>query len=106
LALPEGPVDPTFKLGYRYQSSVNFNLFGDPLTVQEGFGVWNAAIGVKSHSGTWDAELFVNNLFNRNYYASVARDLEFLQPAGGVALSASYARDSFRYFGGRVNFKF
>ena len=106
LAMPNAPVDPTLKVGYRYQSDVGYDLFGDPLQVQEGFGVWNAAVGVKSHSGTWEAEVFVNNLFNRNYYAGVARDLSFLQPPGGIGLSATYARDSFRYFGGRVNFKF
>ena len=77
LPLPDAPVDPTF-----------------------------GAIGVKSHSHVWSAELLVNSLFHRNYYAGMARDLGFLQPAGGVALNATYAHDSLRCFGGRVNVHF
>lgn len=106
LPLESASFDPSIRLGYRYRGAVGYDLFGDPLAVQEGVGVFNLAIGADSHSGFWNAELFVNNLFDRNYYATVARDLVFLQPPGGVAVTASYARDSFRYFGARINFEF
>jgi len=38
-------VEGTFILNYQHQSSVNFDLLGNPLTVQEGYGVVNTSLG-------------------------------------------------------------
>lgn len=102
LALDALPFDATFGAFYRYQSRTHFDLLGEPLAQQGGFGVLNLTAGVKSHSGIWTAELFVNNVTDRNYYAMLTRDGFSSAPA----LTALYARDSSRYFGGRVGISF
>lgn len=58
--------------------------------------------GIKSHSGRWTADLFVNNVTNRHYYALLQRDGFSPVPT----LTGLYARDSSRYFGGRVGYSF
>lgn len=67
-----------------------------------GFDILNRTAGIRDKDCKYSLEFFVNNVTNRHYYASVGRDC--LSPA--YALSASYARDSFRYIGGRFSLHF
>jgi iron complex outermembrane receptor protein len=104
IPLPSAPFDATLGAFARYQGPVGYDVFGSPLARQDGFATVNLTAGVKSHDGVWSAEFFVNNLTNKNYYGSVTTDQ--FQPAGATAVSVTYARDSFRYMGGRVRFHF
>lgn len=91
------PFDATLGAFFRYQTRVQYDLLGNPQTTQGGFGVLNLTAGIRDRSGKYTAELFVNNVTDRNFYGSIAQD----PLATGTALIGSYARDSFRYFGGR-----
>lgn len=104
LELPSAPFDVTMGAFYRYQSRVQFDLFGDPYAQQEPVGILNLSLGAKGHDGRWTAELFVNNVADRHYYSSIARDS--FQPSGVVGLTGSYARDSWRYAGLRLGFHY
>jgi iron complex outermembrane receptor protein len=104
ISLPSAPFDATLGAYLRYQGPSAYDVFGSPLARQDGFATVNLTAGLKSHDSGWSAELFVNNLTNKHYYSSVTTDQ--FQPVGATAVSVTYARDSFRYFGGRVRFHF
>lgn len=100
-----GTLDVTAGAFYRYQSSVNYDILGNPRLVQDGYGVLNLRAGIASARGAaqrWSLEAFVNNVLDKNYYASVSdKSNRFTIPGGGQAyvLAASYDRASFRYAG-------
>jgi iron complex outermembrane receptor protein len=101
-------VDLTAGLFYRYQSSVNYDILGDPKVRQAGYGVLNLRLGVASPRGsrkTWSLEAFVNNVLDKNYYSFLFdRSNRFSYPAGvdTTVLAARYDRSSFRYAGVRA----
>ena len=105
LRLPSLPVDATFNAFYRYQSATHFDLTGDPLSHIDGYGVLNLAVGLQDHDKRYALTFFVNNVLNKNYYSTLARDAVTFDPTGAnpVAIYGSYARDSFRYAGVRLN---
>ncbi|GAB7551252.1 TonB-dependent receptor [Novosphingobium sp. 11B] len=102
LPLEAAPFDANFGAFLRYQSKTQFDLFGDPYARQGSFAILNLTAGINSHSGRWTADLFVNNVTNRHHYALLQRDGFSPVPT----LTGLYARDSSRYFGGRVGFSF
>jgi len=100
--LPSLPFDATFGALFRYQSRSYFDVLGDPLATQDPYGLVNLTAGIKARKGGYRAELFVNNLTNKHYYAAVTRDIF----ATNTALLGALARDSYRYVGARVTFDF
>ena len=96
------PFDGTLGAFFRYQSRTMFDLLGDPAATQKRYGILNLTAGIRDKDGHYSAELFVNNAFNKHYYANLSQD--GLSPA--FAMTASYGRDSFRYWGGRFNLHF
>jgi iron complex outermembrane receptor protein len=100
--LPSLPFDATFGALFRYQSRAYFDVLGDPLATQDPYGLVNLTAGIKARKGGYKAEVFVNNLTNKHYYAAVTRDIF----ATNTALLGTLARDSYRYVGARVTFDF
>ena len=101
--LPALPFDAFVQADYAYQSAVNFDLLGNPLTVQEGYGIVNGSIGIDQNDrGGMRVALFVNNLFDKRYASNIGI------AAGGSAglLSQALDRKSRRYFGIRARFGF
>jgi iron complex outermembrane receptor protein len=99
------PFDGNLGVFYRYQSSVSYDLAGDPLARQDGYGILDLSAGLRDKQGHLSCEVFVNNATNRHYYSSVTRDT--LSPAVAlIAFFPAYSRDSFRLFGLRVNAQF
>jgi len=92
-------------LTYQYQSSVNFDLFQNPLTVQEAYGVLDANFGIRS--GTVDhgfrITAFVNNLFDTQYVANIG---DVRSTHNGVVLLQTLPRNSQRYFGIRIGYQY
>ncbi|MEY4237422.1 MAG: hypothetical protein RL339_23 [Pseudomonadota bacterium] len=99
--------DGTFIVSYQRQSAVNFDLLGNPLTVQEGYGVLNASLGVKFDNVRFTA--FVNNLTGKHFASSLSDNYGIV---GGSAsndihvINAFLARDSRRYAGLKVSMEF
>jgi iron complex outermembrane recepter protein len=103
-----GPVaDATAVLSYQRQSEVNFDLLGNPLLAQGGYGVLNGSVGAKFESVSVTA--FINNLFDKHYVSSLTDNFGTV---GGSAtndihvISAFKTRDSERYFGIKVGYSF
>jgi iron complex outermembrane receptor protein len=104
IEMPTASFDGTLGGYLRYQGPTSYDVFGSPVAIQGGFATVNLSAGLKSHNGVWSAELFVNNVADKHYYNAVTADQ--FQPAGASAVSATYARDSSRYFGGRIRFHY
>lgn len=102
-----GEATGTFIFSYQHQSAVNFDLLGNPLLEQKGYGVFNASLGAEF--GQFKLTAFVNNLFNKHYAASLS---DGFGNVGGSATNDIHpiyqflTRDSQRYFGikGTVSF--
>jgi iron complex outermembrane receptor protein len=109
LRLPSLPVDATFSAFYRYQSAAHFDVLGDPASRVGGFGIANLAAGIQDRSRRYTLQFFVNNVFDRKNYASLARDTIVFDPTGAAnpaAVYATYARDWERYAGVRVSLSY
>jgi iron complex outermembrane receptor protein len=85
---------------YRWQSEVVYNLLQDPDSIQDAYGIFNLAVGVRNDQ--WKLTGFVNNLFDKSYALTKGRDAFINNPAGVFATNWKPARDSQRYFGVRL----
>jgi iron complex outermembrane recepter protein len=94
-------------LNYQHQSAVNFDLLGNPLLTQKGYGIFNAGIGAEF--GPIRATLFVNNLFDTHYAGGLSDGFGTL---GGNATNPAHViyqvlpRDSAQFFGLKLQYKF
>jgi len=88
---------------YQYQSSLHY-VAEDPQTFQEGYGITNLGLGLRSDSGKWQIVAFVNNLFDEQYFPAL------VNTAGNfgnkVATQAIIPRDFERYGGVRLSLDF
>ena len=102
-----GEAKGTAILGYQHQSEVNFDLLGNPLLVQPGYGVFNGSLGAEF--GNVKVMAFVNNLFDKHYAASMSDGYGTL---GGSASNDTHVvyqflpRDARRYAGVKVSLSF
>lgn len=78
---------------YHYRSTFNATLERSRNSVVEGYGVAGARLGLASQAG-WDASLWVRNLFNQDYVASI-------QTLYGVGAYGAYAGEP-RFIGGTL----
>lgn len=89
-----------FIVNYQRQSSVNFDLLGNPFLNQNGYGILNSSFTVEF--GNVRATAFVNNLLNENYASSLTDGFGLL---GGNAANDThpiyqfFTRDAQRYGG-------
>jgi len=96
----------------RYQSAVNFTLSQDPRTIQGAYGISNFSAGINDNNDHYRVTVFVDNAFNNHYANGIADSLAGFAAAGGGGTAGIYgsnwtpARDSFRYYGARVDVKF
>ncbi len=94
-------------VNYQHQSAVNFDLLGNPLLVQPGYGVMNASLGAEF--GQFKLTAFVNNLFDKHYAANLSDGFGTL---GGSASNDTHViyqfltRDSRRYAGVKASVSF
>ncbi len=102
-----GDATGTFILSYQHQSAVNFDLLGNPLLAQGGYGILNASLG--GEFGKVKLTAFVNNLFNKHYASSLTDNFGTV---GGSATNDTHpiyqflSRDSKRYFGMKATLSF
>jgi len=96
-----------YTLAYQYQSDVNFDLLGNPLTEQKAYGIVNG--GVAAELGAFRISLFVNNLFDTHYASFLTDGFSNL---GGSATNPAHViyqvhpRDSQRYAGLKLQYNF
>jgi iron complex outermembrane recepter protein len=93
-----------FIVNYQHQSAVNFDLLGNPLTVQKAYGVLNSSLGAEV--GRFKFTAFVNNIFNTHYAASVSDTFNGSTTSQAHVLYQFLTRDSQRYAGVKVGVSF
>lgn len=90
---------------YVWQDDVNFALDGNPLTVQDSYGIANASIGLReTEDRNWEVSLFVNNLFDQQY-AAILTDYSD-NGYTGKAIIQQVPRNYGRYFGVKMRVGF
>jgi iron complex outermembrane receptor protein len=104
----EQPVSPEMEFfvngNYTWQDDVNFALSQNPRTVQEAYGIANAAFGIQGADEDWSLSLFVNNLFDKAYAARIIDDTT--DRSDPYILLQQVPRNYSRFLGARVRFGF
>jgi iron complex outermembrane receptor protein len=91
---------------FSYQSWQTFSLEQDPLLVQKGYALVDASVGVRSKDKGYSLTLFVRNLFDQNYYSSMAHTSLLATATNASDLTAYVNKDSNRYFGATFGYAF
>jgi iron complex outermembrane receptor protein len=88
---------------WQYTSSVYY-VSRDPQTFQPAFSIFNLNLGVRDHKRRWEGVLFVNNLFDKQYYPSLVNTAANF--GNQVATQAVLPRDFRRYAGVRFGLNY
>lgn len=95
-----GPLTLTFGADYTWRSSIQYQLFEDPLSREPSTGLLDAQIGIRSDDDRWSVSLFGKNLTNNFYYSNLnIADFVIGRSFGNLP------RDFRRYGGLRVTYK-
>lgn len=89
-----------------YESRQSFAIEQDPLLVQGAHAIVDASLGVNAADNRYTVTLFARNLFDRNYYTSLGHGSLLASTVNAYDLYAHIAKDSERYFGATVAFRF
>jgi iron complex outermembrane receptor protein len=89
---------------YSYQDDVNFDLFANPRTVQEGYGIANFTFGIEDNEGRYRITAFVNNAFDERYASIISDNSGFY--GGSPVMTHILPRNSQRYAGLRARWSF
>lgn len=99
--LPGTDFSAFFNANFAWQDDVNFDLFQNPRTVQDGYGIFNISLGLTdTDTGRWKLTGFVNNVFDKQYVVNIA-DASGLF-GGTPVLTQILPRNARRYGGIRL----
>lgn len=104
LPLASLPFDGFANLAYNWQDEVNFDLTGDPGTVQDAYGLLNLSIGIQDKDDRYKITLFVNNVLDEDYTVGIG-NLGSLW-GGRATYTQMVPRDAQRYAGASVKLNF
>ena len=88
------------RLSYDWSSSIQYQLYEDPLTRVPSVGIMNASLGFGTYDDRWVVTAFVNNLTDKFYYDNLNTSDFFIGRSFG-----NLPRDFKRYYGLRFNLK-
>ena len=91
-------------LNYQYQSKVNFDLFQNPLDVQEAYGILNGSFAVQDDGKKYKITFFGNNLTNKSYTTAIVDNNGSF--GGAHVMTQVLPRNSQRYYGVRLKYDF
>ena len=100
-----------FQASWQYTSSLNY-VARDPETFQPAFSIFNASVGVRDGKRRWEATLFVNNLFDKQYFQSLVNSSgnfnvsSAANSANAIATQGVLPRDFRRYAGIRFGLNY
>lgn len=89
---------------YRWQDEVNFDLFANPRTTQDAYGILNFNVGVTHPDGLFSISAFVNNVTDE-FYVSTIGDSSGIY-SGTPVLTQIVPRTAQRYAGVRLKAAF
>jgi len=95
------PFDGFVQANAVYQDDVQYALNQDPRTIQDGYTIVNAALGIESRDGQYRLQVFGRNLTDQFYAGEL-----FPSPSQGGRVTQQIPRAAGRYFGvqGSVSF--
>ncbi|HWU04233.1 MAG TPA: TonB-dependent receptor [Novosphingobium sp.] len=89
-----------------YQSRQIFDISQDPMLTQKPYAIVDASIGIHDAANRKTLTLFVRNLFDQNYYSSMAHASLLASATNPNDLTAYVNKDANRYFGATLGMKF
>lgn len=87
----------------RYQSDTQFSITQNPNTIQDGYAIVDASLGLSSSDRRWIVTAFVRNLFDQNYVNFLFQDPLF---TAEVNIDQYAPKDADRFFGASVRFRY
>lgn len=103
-ALGETNLIGALNLNYQYQGKVNFDLYQNPLTVQQGYGTLNGSFALRDSIKGYKVTFFANNILDKQYTGNIADNAGVF---GGIhVITASLPRNAQRYVGVRLKYDF
>ena len=94
------------QVNVNYQSSETFDLNQDPLLHQNGYTLVDMSLGLASVDDRYQLSFFVKNLFNQFYWTSLTHPQLLATAAHGSDIYANIDKESHRYFGATLEYKF
>lgn len=94
------------QVNVNYQSSEGFDLNQDPLLRQKAYTLVDFSIGMTTSDDRYGLTLFAKNVFDKNYYTSLAHPQLLATPANPYDIYANIDKRSRRYFGATVSARF
>ena len=104
LPLASLPFDGFANLAYNWQDDINFDLTGDPGTVQDAYGLLNLSIGIQDKDDRYKVTLFVNNVLDEDYTVGIGNYGSLW--GGRPTYAQQVPRDAQRYAGASVRLNF
>lgn len=101
IPLADLPFDGFVQANGSYQSEIQYALSQDPRTIQDGYALINAAIGIEDKDGFYSFQIFGRNLTDQYYPGEL-----FPSPSQGGRVTMQIARGSHRYFGVKGSVRF
>jgi len=98
------PFDGFINLSYNWKDEVHYGVTVNPLQRQDSYGVANLSLGINAQDDQYRVSLFVNNVFDESYRNIVADARQLFGQK--LAVLQNLPRDSQRYYGVRLNFRF
>lgn len=96
----EGDMRLAARVAFNWRSSIQYQLFHDPLTEEAGYGLLDASITLAADDDLWAVTIFGKNLTNKFYYSNLNTADFFIGRQFG-----SISRDFKRYGGIRLTIK-
>ncbi len=103
VAFDDLPFDGFVTLDYSYQSQVSFDLLGNPVAVERGYGLLNGSVGVVQKGDTgYRVTLFASNILDERFASNVG-----IAAGGSIGLlMQTLPRNSQRYVGVKAAYRF
>ena len=103
---PMGSVAAFLQFDLNFQSEQQFAVEQDPMLVQNAYTLVDASLGLRDIDRRWSITAFVKNLFDTNYYTTLGNGGLLSSPTNASDLYANFNKDSNRYFGVNLNYRF
>jgi len=89
-----------------YQSKQQFAIEQDPLLTQKAYALVDLSVGAYTSDRRYSLTLFVKNLFDQNYYSTMAHNSLLATAANPNDVIATFNKDADRYFGATLGVRF
>jgi iron complex outermembrane recepter protein len=101
-----GNLTASIQMPINYQSATELSLNQDPLLRQGAYTLVDLTLGLTGPDKRWNVSFFIRNLFNQNYYTQLNHGTILATTTNATDLWANVNKDSQRYVGGTIGYRF